>query len=105
MQGDEVGPGKELVQLHILHAHLLLNARDMGDIIGNDLHADALGNAAQGPADAAEADDAQGLAAQLKALAVGVFLPLALAHRVPGDGQESGAGEHVAHSQLRHGIG
>ena len=31
MEGDEVGPGQELVQLHVLHAQLLLNAGDMED--------------------------------------------------------------------------
>ena len=34
------------------------------DVLGDDLHADALGHAAQGLSNAAEADDAQGLAAQ-----------------------------------------
>src|SRR5699024_12356021 len=58
---------------------IFLDAGDVVDVLGDDVHADALGHAAQGLADAAEADDAQGLAAQLEALAVGLLLPLALA--------------------------
>ena len=56
-------------------------------------------------ADAAEAHDAQGLALQLDALAIGLLLPLALAHGVTGDGQIPGAGEHMAHGQLCHRLG
>ena len=56
-------------------------------------------------ADAAEAHDAQGLALQLNALAIGLLLPLALAHGVTGDGQIPGAGEHMAHGQLCHRLG
>ena len=48
---------------------------------------------------------AQGLALQLDALAVGLLLPLVLAHGVAGDGDVAGAGEHVTHGQLRHGLG
>ena len=56
-------------------------------------------------ADAAEADDAQCLALQFDALAVGLLFPLVLAHGVAGDGQVARAGEHMTHGQLRNRLG
>ena len=56
-------------------------------------------------ADAAEADDAERLALKLDALAVGLLFPLALTHGVARDGKITRAGEHVAHGQLRDGLG
>ena len=55
-------------------------------------------------ADAAEADDAEGLALQFNALAVGLLFPLALAHGVTGDGQVARAGEHMTHGQFCDGL-
>ena len=67
--------------------------------------AEALRHAAQRLTDAAVADDAESLAAQLDALAIGLLLPLALAHGVAGDRDVTGAGEHVSHSELSNGLG
>ena len=105
VHGYEVGHGQQLIHLHIGDAQLLLDAGDVEDIKGDDVHADGLGHNAQMLADAAEAHDAQGLALQLDALAVLLLLPLAVAHGVAGVGDIAGAGEHVAHGQLRHGLG
>ena len=105
VDGNEVGLGQQLIHLHIGDAQLLLDTGDVENIKSNHLHADGLGHDAQVLADAAEAHDAQGLALQLDALAVGLLLPLVLTHGVAGDGDVAGAGEHMAHSQLRHGLG
>ena len=102
---DEVGLGQQLIHLHIGDVQLLGDHGHLIDIKGDDLHADGLGHHAQVLADAAEAHDAQGLALQLDALAIGLLLPLALAHGVTGDGQIPGAGEHMAHGQLGHRLG
>ena len=102
---DEVGLGQQLIHLHIGDVQLLGDHGHLIDIKGDDLHADGLGHHAQVLADAAEAHDAQGLALQLDALAIGLLLPLALAHGVTGDGQIPGAGEHMAHGQLCHRLG
>ena len=105
VDGNEVGLGQQLIHLHIGDAQLLLDTGDVENIKSNHLHADGLGHDAQVLADAAEAHDAQGLALQLDALAIGLLLPLALAHGVTGDGQIPGAGEHMAHGQLCHRLG
>ena len=105
VDGDEVGLGQQLIHLHIGDAQLLGDHGHLIDIKGDDLHADGLGHHAQVLADAAEAHDAQGLALQLDALAIGLLLPLALAHGVTGYGQIPGAGEHMTHGQLGHGLG
>ena len=105
MDGDEVGLGEQLVHLNIGDAELFLNAGDVEDIERDDVHADGLGHLAELLADAAEADDTERLAGQLDALAVGLLLPLALAHGVAGDGDVTGAGEHVSHSKLSNGLG
>ena len=102
---NEVGLGQQLIHLHIGDAQLLLDAGDVENIKGDDLHADGLGHDAQVLADAAEAHDAQGLALQLNALAVRLLLPLVLTHGVAGDGEIAGAGEHMTHGQLGHGLG
>ena len=105
VDGHEVGLGQQLIHLHIGDAQLLLDAGDVENIEGDDVHADGLGHDAQMLTDAAEAHDAQGLALQLDALAVLLLLPLAVAHGVAGVGDIAGAGEHMAHGQLRHGLG
>ena len=105
VHGYKVGHGQQLIHLHIGDAQLLLDAGDVEDVERHDFHADGLGHHAQVLADAAEAHDAQGLALQLDALAIGLLLPLALAHGVTGDGQIPGAGKHMTHGQLGHGLG
>ena len=105
MDGDEVGLGKQFVHLDIGDAQLFFDAGDVEDIKGDDGHADGLGHDAQMLADAAEADDAEGLALQFNALAVCLLFPLALAHGVARDGKIACAGEHMAHGQLCDGLG
>ena len=105
MERDEVGLGQQFLQRHIGDAKFGLHLRTAGGAVSNDVHADGLCHDAQMLTDAAEADDAQSLALQLDALAVGLLLPLALTHGMTGDGDIAGAGEHMAHGQLRHRLG
>jgi hypothetical protein len=105
VDADEVGLRQQLVHLNVGDAQLLFDAGDVIDVEREDVHADGLGHDAQLLADAAEADDAEGLAAELDALAVGLLFPLVLAHGVAGDGDVAGAGEHVAHGELGDGLG
>ncbi len=105
VEGDEVGLGQQFLQRHIGDAKFGLHLRTAGGAVSDDVHADGLCHDAQMLADAAEADDAERLALKLDALAVGLLFPLILTHGVAGDGDIAGAGEHVAHSQLRHGLG
>ena len=105
MEGDEVGGGQQLVHAHIGDAQPL---RQLGIGVtgeGDHVHADGLGHHAQMLTDTAEAHDAQSLALQLDALAVLLLLPLVVAHGVAGVRDVAGAGEHMAHGQLRHGLG
>ena len=63
MEEHHVGLSQQGIQVHILSDGL---AGVVGvQVIGQHLHAQGLGNAASGLADAAEADDAGGLAVQL----------------------------------------
>ena len=116
MQEHHVGLGQQGVQIHVLGDGL---AGVVGvQVVGQHLHAQGLGNAAGGLADAAEADDAGSLAVQLDervvpVAPVDVVGPLALvdglvvvadvvAHlQQQGDGVLSHAGGavggHVAH--------
>ena len=105
VDGNKVGLGQQIIHLHIGDAQLLLDAGDVEDVERHDLHADGFGHHAQVLTDAAEAHDAQGLALQLDALAVSLLLPLVLTHGVAGDGEITGAGEHMAHGQLGYGLG
>ena len=78
-------------------------------VVGNDIHAAAQGVAGQRPADAAEAHNAEGLAPQLCAFAVGLlecfeFFGAAPGHLAVAVGQEAGAGEQVSHDQFCHAL-
>ena len=67
VDGDEVGLGEQLVEAHELDAELAgLGAASVG-VVGDDLHAEALEPLGDEGADAAEADDADGLVEQLDA--------------------------------------
>ena len=101
MDGDEVGLCQKLVHLNVRNAELLFDAGDVEDIERNHVHANGLCHHAQMLADAAEADDAERLALELDALAVGFLFPLVLAHGMAGDGDIAGAGEHMGHGELR----
>ena len=85
--------------VHVGGARLVVGA------VGDHGHAEGLAHSAQAGADAAVADDADGLAADLKALAVGLLFPEAAPHGVAGVGDEAGAGEHVGQGKLGHALG
>ena len=105
VDGNEVGLSQQLIHFHIGNAQLLLNAGDVENIKGDHLHADGLGHDTQVLTDAAKAHDTQSLALELDALTVSLLLPLVLTHGVAGDGEITGAGEHMAHGQLGYGLG
>ena len=104
-EDNDVGLGQQLVHGDEPHGLALAALRLVPVDHGEDCHAKGLTLSAHHLANAAVADDAHGLALQLKALGVGLLLPPVLPHGVARDGEEAGAGKHVAHSQLRHGVG
>ena len=65
MDGDEVGLGEQLVHLNIGDAELFLDAGDVENIEGDDVHAESFRDASLSLTDAPEADDAHGLSLQL----------------------------------------
>ena len=104
-EDDDVGLGEQLVHGDKAHG-LALAALGLGAVDhGEDLGAQGLALVAHHAADAAIADDAHGLAGDLKALGVGLLLPLVLPHGVASDGDAAGAGEEQGDGQLRHGVG
>ena len=100
VQGDDVGLGKELGQVHIVQAAVRCGEL----IVGQNVHAEALADIGEDPADFAGADDANGLAVEIKACQA-----LETKIEVPGadiglvgaavDGQQQG------HGVLGNGIG
>lgn len=98
VHGDEVGDLQQLVQRQHLDAHLG-GARGLHvGVVGHDLHAEGRHPLGDQDADAAEADDAEGLLAELDARVL-VPLPLAVLQGgvglrdVAGGGDEQTAGE------------
>ena len=98
VHGDEVGDLEQLVEGQQLHAHLR-GARGLHvRVVGDDLHAEGRHALGDQDADAAEADDAEGLLGELDAGVLGA-LPLAVLQRGVGlrdvarGGDEQAAGE------------
>src|ERR1700709_2925715 len=85
VEGEVVGGFQDLVDGD--QGDVVLTGDDRGDewIVADEVHAEAGGAAGDLEADAAEAYDAEGLAAQLLALE-GFLVPLAGVHRVVGAG-------------------
>ena len=73
-------------------------------IAGDDAHLESGGASSDRLADLAQADDAEGLAAQLPA-GVPAAIPLPLAHRRVGAGHVAEQGQHQCHGVLRGGNG
>jgi hypothetical protein len=67
--------------------------------VSDDVHAEGVGAAGDLLADAAEADEAERLAADLLAQEF-LFLPLALLHRGVGGGQVAGQCQYLSHREL-----
>ena len=95
---DEVAALEQLVEAHGLHAELLRPCGGDVGVVGDDLGAERLQARGDERADAAEADDADGLLVELDARVVRP-LPLALRERgvrgrdVPGEAQDVADGE------------
>ena len=105
MQGDVVRLGEQLVERRQRDVQLLREAgRDVG-IVRDDLHAEGEGAAGNFDADAAQSDDAQGLAAKLAALQRLLF-PLAGMHGGVGPRELTRQGQHESERVLgdRYGI-
>ncbi len=79
------------------------DGRDEG-VVADELHAEAAGATGDFEADAAEADDAECLAAELPG-PEGIFLPLGLMHGGVGAGDGAGHGDHEAEGELGDGDG
>ena len=67
MDGDEVGLGHQLLQVHQLHAHVTGPVSGDEGVVGHEAHAEGEGPLCHKGADPAEADHAEGLAVELDA--------------------------------------
>ena len=104
VDGDEVAARQQVLELHALHAETLGRlAREIG-IEGDHLHAEAQGAASDLAADAAQAEDAEGLAEQLDALQT-LLLPAAGLHRGVGHRDPARHGEQQRQGVLGDGGG
>ena len=101
---DVVRLGKKFIERDALDLHGLGAARGEIGIVGEHPHAEGLGALGDFAADAAEADDAQGLFEQFDA---GKALPVPLAglHGGRGLGHRTGAAQDVGKRQLGRGDG
>jgi hypothetical protein len=99
VQRDEVGLGDQVVEREQLDAEAAgAIGGDVG-VVGDEAHAEREGALGDQRADAAEADDAEGLAVQLDALPPGA-LPLAVDEGVVGLGHVAGLGQQERHRVL-----
>ena len=99
VEGEEVGVGEDV--LYRDEGDIVL-ARDHGGdegIVADELHAEGAGAAGDLEADAAEADDAEGLATELGALER-LLVPLARVQAGVGVGDLAGHGDHEAEGEL-----
>ena len=99
VHGDEVGLGEQLVEGHQADAHLRGAAGLHVGVVGDDLHAEGRQPLRDQHADAAEADDADGLLVELDA-GVLAALPLAVLERGAGRRDVAGGREHQRDREL-----
>ena len=98
MHGDEVGLAHELVEGHEAHADLRCPSRLHIGVVGDEGHAEGRESLGDEHADAAEADDADGLLGELHAVVLRA-LPLTVLegevrrHDVACGGEQQGDGE------------
>ena len=99
VDAHEVGLGEQGVEVDEADAHLRGAAGLHVGVVGDDLHAEGAEALGDQDADAAEADDADGLLVELDA---GVLraLPLAAAERGVGRADVAGRGEHQGDGEL-----
>ncbi len=110
MQRDEIGLRQQLVELDLLHAHLLGPFLGKEGVVGQNAHLEADGARADDGADIAGADDAERLAGDLDAHELRL-LPLAglgrgvRGRKLAGDGEHQrdgvlGGGDRVAEGRV-----
>ncbi len=99
VDGDEVGDLQQLVQREHLDAHLCGPGGLHVGVVGDDLHAEGGHALRDERADAAEADDAEGLLGQLDTRVLAA-LPLAVLQRGVGLRDVAGRGEEETAGQL-----
>ncbi len=104
MQSEVVGAGDELVERDQADAVFARHGRGDKRIAADDFEAETARASGHFKPDAAEAENAEGLAAQLRALQA-LLLPLAGVHGVVGGGQLAGQREHEADGELGDGDG
>ena len=104
VEGEVVGGLEDLVDGD--EGDVVLAGDDGGDegVVADEVHAEAGGAAGDLEADAAEADDAEGFAAELGALE-GFFLPFAGVHGGVGAGDGAGERDHEAEGEFGYGYG
>ena len=100
VDGDEVGLTQQLFERGPL-LDVQVGEPGVGDVgvVRDDLHGEAVGPLRHQPADAAQADDAQGLAVELAALELGAA-PLAALDEAVGPGDVAAAGQDETHGVL-----
>ena len=104
VDGDEVAFGEDFVEGAELDAEGLEALGGDEGVVADDVHLEAAGATGDFGADAAEAEDAEGLAAQLDADELAA-LPLAGGEGRVGGGDVAGEGEHQADGVLGGGDG
>ena len=104
MEGEVVRAGDELVEGDQLDAGFAGDGGGDKGIAADDLHAEAAGAPGDFEADAAQAEDAEGFAAELGALEELLF-PAAGVHGGVGGGELAGQSEHEADGELGDGDG
>ena len=102
VQGDEVGPGQEHVEIDLLDAEVARPLRRQERVIGDHAHLQTLGAVGDDRADVAAADQAQDLAHELDAHEA-VLLPFAGPGRPVGGGDLTGECEHQRDGMLGRG--
>ena len=100
VEGDEVGGGGQLVEVDQLDVELAGPLGGHERVVGDDPHAERAGPLRDELADAAEADDAEGLVGQLDALPLRA-LPPAVDERLRGPAGRCGPGPAASPSCAR----
>ena len=102
---DKIRLLQQFLHGYILHTQLFFQAGHRKQIVSQHFHAQRLTERTHRLSDPAEADDAKGLAVQLYAVGIGLFLPFILPHGMSGSRNEAAAGQQVGQRQFRHRFG
>ncbi len=104
MEGEKVGGFEDFIDGD--EGDAILAGDDRGDegVVADEVHAESRGATGDFKANAAEADDAEGLAAEFGALE-GFFVPFSGVHGGVGAGDGAGEGDHEAEGEFGYGYG